>query len=490
MDEVSSVRADTPDDNTKHTESTGYRGEYDIIGALIGGGSELAQNDYEAREGGLVVGGLVVGAESGYTGGLTKYANDHNKPALKDGVISKLMPEHVPECLGSVVSGHCISTKTLEKIDNLLRSGAIDSNGTTGLKDTSGTKWKVLGDAEGDETTSATSTTLAKSAKSPRVHSSPHVQIVEKAKEKLGCDTEICILEALEPHLGKALITDEITTNFKVKGPTDNKLLSNINIDNVMNKYSVLFPGFFPYNFNMRNYASYRFRKGYVERVPDTLATMQFVDLFANGYNCCGCVINDDTYQGPGTHWMALFADARGGKWSVEFFNSSGNAPAPEWVNWMTKTKSQMEDIIDSLKSNSALKLEGQTGQTGQAVQASTTVAADIMPKNPRSKIITTREEARKFCCEWSKSKPPQRVDIVCCSEIRHQQSKTECGLYSLFYVFARLNGVPYDYFMKNPVPDQLMFEFRQLLFNSEKGVSGGKFNWDQYRGQVSVTWE
>jgi hypothetical protein len=62
--------------------------------------------------------------------------------------------------------------------------------------------------------------------------------------------------------------------------------------------------------------------------------------------------------------------------------------------------------------------------------------------------------------------------------------------LYSLFYIFARLNGVPKEYFIKNPVPDQLMFEFRQLLFSGEKGLTGGKFNWDKYRGQVSVSWE
>lgn len=415
------------------------------------------------------------GMVDAYSGGVTKYVNDHNKPAVKDNVISKLLPEHVPECLGSVVTGHCMSTKTIEKIDNLLKSGAVTPSGVSGSKDTSTGgpavgRWKVLGPSSGNKPTGAPEKTV-------------HTQIIEQAKDQLGCSTEVCILEALEPHLGKSLITNEITSNFKIKGPTDNKLLSNINIDAIMNKYSELFPGFFPYNFNMRNFASYRFRKGYVEHVPDTLATIQFSDLFANGHTCCGCVINDDTYQGPGTHWMALFADTRGGKWSVEFFNSGANAPAPEWVNWMTKTKSQMEDIMDALKKGNTLKVEGTSGSVG------TSVAVDTMPKNPRAKNITTREESREFCCETAR-KIPQRVDIICCSEIRHQQSKTECGLYSLFYIFARLNGVPYEYFMKNPVPDQLMFEFRQVLFNSEKGVNGGKFNWDQYRGQVSVVWE
>ena len=73
---------------------------------------------------------------------------------------------------------------------------------------------------------------------------------------------------------------------------------------------------------------------------------------------------------------------------------------------------------------------------------------------------------------------------------IRHQQSMTECGLYSLFYIYARLHGVTPEYFMKTPIPDQLMFEFRQNIFSGERGIIDGKFDWDDYKNRVSVKLE
>jgi hypothetical protein len=125
---------------------------------------------------------------------------------------------------------------------------------------------------------------------------------------------------------------------------------------------------------------------------------------------------------------MALFADARNSdRWTVEFFNSSGNAPAPEWVSWLVKTKAGMELILD-------------------------------------------RE----------KKKIP--VEIMKVSSIRHQQSRSECGLYSLFYIWARLHNIPPEYFMENPIPDQLMFEFRQHLFEDPKRKTVKKFDWTAYR--------
>lgn len=429
--------------------------------------------------------GIIVGAslKSVFTGGVTKYVNDHNNPVVKDNVILSILPEKVPECLGSVVTGHCISKKTLMRINQIISTNG-NKEGSVETEDRADRADRV------DRASSVES--AASSVKNI------HTEVVERAKEKLGCSTELCILEALEPQLGRAIVSAEIKTNFKIPGPTDNKLLSNINIDAIMNRFAELFPGFYPYNFNMRNYASYSFRQGYVENSPDSLATIQFRDLYANGHNCCGCVINADTYQGPGTHWMALFADARGGKWSVEFFNSSGQVPAPEWVNWMTKTKSQMEDLIDRRKDGGVSTRSALPTVAAPTVSAPTvsapTVSAISGVSASRGKIGSeeTTAAVKKLCCD-SKSfgkNISTGVDIVCCSEIRHQQSKTECGLYSLFYIFARLNGVPYEYFMKNPVPDQLMFEFRQLLFKGEKGLSGGKFNWNQYKGQVSVSWE
>ena len=311
-----------------------------------------------------------------YEGGLTKYSLDKNAQPYKDAVISKLVPENVGECPGGI----CMSKQAEEKV------------------------LAVAG-----------------------------VKTIEDAKRAHKCDSEVCLLETLKPQLGAQLVDAEIR-NSKLQGPTDNSLLSNVHIDSAMSWFARRFPGFFPYNFNMRNYIDYSYVNKRVIPKPDTLATIRILSLLNgthNGmkYRTAGCVINDDVYQGPGTHWMALFMDARHDTITLEFFNSSAGAPNAAWCNWMRKNKAELES------------------------------------------------SGRKVECV--------RVD-----EIRHQHSITECGVYSLFYIYSRLNGVPAKYFMSNPVPDQIMFEFRQHLFGGEKGVVDGKFDWAEYKKAVNVAWE
>ncbi len=319
------------------------------------------------------------------------YKQPHNMPIGKDATIAALIPPVVSECALHVdrkQSGHCISNEAISAVGAALHLSGNSEN------------------------------------------------VMVQAKTKLACETERCVLEKLAPTLGATAVKREIDAHLKLRGPTDNTLLSNVHIDGVLRQWRERFPEFFPYNFNMRNYASYAYENGYVLNRPDTLATISFADLYTGAldgrkYKCCACVINSDTYQGDGKHWMALFADARGGAWTVEFFNSSGNAPAPEWVNWLEKTKNIMEDL-----------------------------------------------GGKHTTC------------IMKVTAIRHQQSKSECGVYSLFYIWARLNGIRPDYFTQNPIPDQLMFEFRQHLFNDPSRTTLKKFYWNEYTNTVNIEWE
>jgi len=252
-------------------------------------------------------------------------------------------------------------------------------------------------------------------------------EIMTGAKNKLNCESERCVLNAVSGQLGHNRIAREISAVLKIAGPTGSQLLNNFNIDDTLQQWKIGFPEFFPYNFNMLDYASFSIRGDHIINTPDTLATVRFADLHRENYKCAACIINSDTYHGPGKHWMALFVDARGDQGSVEFFNSSGNSPAPEWINWLEKTKNQMED-----------------------------------------------------CGKVAK--------IVKVSSIRHQNSKSECGVYSLCYVWARLNGVPHDYFMNQAIPDRLMFEFRQHLFAGERPSC--KFDWQEYQKTTPIKWE
>ncbi len=257
--------------------------------------------------------------------------------------------------------------------------------------------------------------------------------ILDAAKIKTKCTTERCVIEKLLP----ANSFREISLNLKITGPTSSNLLTNVNIDSTLQQWATMW-NFFPYNFNMLNYAQYSYSRGYVLSQPDTLATINYADLYAGAvtainpsgkkYPCAACVINTDRYQGNGKHWMALFVDARTIPASIEFFNSSGRAPAPEFINWMEKTKNQLLAInVDAV--------------------------------------------------------------IIKATSIQQQKSGTECGLYSLFYIWARLHNVPAIFFNDRRIPDEFMFEFRHHLFHDPTRPEIKKFVWSDYQKKTKIEW-
>ena len=137
------------------------------------------------------------------------------------------------------------------------------------------------------------------------------------------------------------------------------------------------------------------------EEIKSELATINIADLLSK-YDCLGVVLNTDKSTGPGQHWFCLFCDFR--NMTLEYFNSSGTLPPKEVQAWLVKTKYVLEGI-------------------------------------------------------------GMKPEIVVASRIVHQLSNTECGPYSLYYIYSRLNGIPHSHFARKRVPDSKMREFRQLLF-------------------------
>lgn len=267
-------------------------------------------------------------------------------------------------------------------------------------------------------------------------HNSPTL-ILEEAKKTTNCPTERCVLESpdFRKTAGEQLIRKELSDNFKIVGPTDVTLLNNENIDTNLKQWERRFSKdkinkFFAYNFNMRNF----------KEVGDTLATIDIKDLYDKGYRTFGCVINTDLYSGKGIHWMALFGDMRSGgqnqtQWTVEFFNSSGNPPQAEFAEWLTTTKSRMSDIISEYNLNASAE-----------------------------SVIVSRKQ--------------------------HQYSKSECGVYALYYIYARLNSVPWTYFRDNHIPDTLCFELRQHLFHDPRRPFMQEFDYELFEKTANPKWE
>lgn len=307
---------------------------------------------------------------------------------------------------------------------------------------------------KGDGAPCSDNVTIMKIKDALNIDETDNAAILDAAIEKTGCDSEKCVLSALKRDIGEQKVNTLLATRFKLSGPTDNTLLNNYNIDDTMKMFQMKFPEFFPYNFNMRNYRDYSFVNGRVVDAPDTLETIRVSQLISR-YKCCGVIINTDVYENNGLHWMAMFADWRDTNVgaTVEFFNSSGNAPQPEYVLWMERA---------------------------------------------RNDLIGANIKIRPF-----KDYTGVERDLVRVSNRRHQQSTTECGLYSLLYIYSRLCGVKPEFFASRFVPDQLMFEFRQHLFDGEhstfdkraiKAIGGKKrgvkFDWNEYSKKVAIGWE
>jgi hypothetical protein len=302
--------------------------------------------------------------------------------------------------------------------------------------------------------------TVARIARGYGVCAPTPIATMRALMSETGCTDEKCVLAAAQrAHIisvEDAGIEEQIA--FKREGPIDASLLNDGVIQAQLFAWMYQFAPFWAYNFNMLDYATSSMRNGRVAHQPDTLATVSWRDLYegraplpvgmresapaarkmiaskrARGVRCTGCVINSDVYDGSGKHWMALFADARDSsdppRWTIEFFNSAAVRPESEWLEWMAKTKREMLAI------------------------------------NPRARI-----ELINVCKVW------------------HQHSTSECGPYSLFYIWARLNGVAPEYFLEHAVPDQVMFEFRQHLFAS--GEDGRPFDFQAYKKMARVRWD
>jgi hypothetical protein len=250
--------------------------------------------------------------------------------------------------------------------------------------------------------------------------------IMDKAKNKLNCDSESCVVSHPEfkkfvfhTHLvSKSDLENNLKKRFKIKGPKDNtNWLSNYDIDKTLQDWACKFEDFFPCPFAMIDF----------DRTNDPLNAYNLADIYLGKYSknttlgnikipcrTFGCAINTDVSSGSGKHWMAIFVDMRGPEWTIEFFNSAGNGPQKSIVRWMARTKEYLDTFIANNKD-----------------------------------LTTTRP-----------------VKIVTVSSLEHQESNTECGLYTLFYIRCRLENVPYSRFLEGEeIPDESMMEFRKHCF-------------------------
>lgn len=254
--------------------------------------------------------------------------------------------------------------------------------------------------------------------------------VVKQAANILGCGSESCVVahprfrvHAQEVGVKSDHLDAELSRRFKPKGPRDTtQLLSNFNIDEVLQGWAVVFPKFYNFCFNMMDF----------ERVGGSLARIDVADILEGRApqdlgkmggvvrrpcDTFACVLNTDVSTGRGKHWVAVFGDCRGrGEWTVEYFNSAGNPPPAPVTRWLE---------------NSAASLTRLRAQNSKKYGAA---GATPLPL----------------------------------TDVRHQDSQTECGIYTLYFIRRRLEGGSFSEFQGARIPDDAMIEFRQHLFRKK----------------------
>ena len=227
---------------------------------------------------------------------------------------------------------------------------------------------------------------------------------IDIIQEKFNCKNQRCIAMSLNLNL----------KNFKTIGPANNtNLLTNVNIDDVMEKYTLIHPNFHPIKFTMDDWFNISGNKEIVLLGNDPSYICKLINNKDQKKNCIGFIMNTDKWSGRGIHWTALFCDLRNDdEWTIEFFNSSSNKPS-------RNIKILIDNIINNLYT---------------------------CPSKPYECIV-------------------KNINI---SKNEHQLSNTECGPYSLFFILNRLNKQPIKYFEFNEydkIYDDSMVEFRKYIF-------------------------
>ena len=239
-------------------------------------------------------------------------------------------------------------------------------------------------------------------------------EIVNKTKESLNCSTEECVLKNSKIiELGDRNNIKESLDRIKPIGPANSTaLLNNTNIDEIIRRLTRLFKNFYHMHFQMIDFAGEKdtygnwIIKNGQKIIPTELGNLDMVnDIAKKEYTTFAVVMNTDVRTGGGIHWFSLFCDFRTTPFTIEYFNSSGNKPVRQVQDWLIKTET-------NLKNNG------------------------------------------------------YNAKIVILSGMIHQvDSETECGPYSLYYIWNRLNGVPALRFQEKRIPDSKMIEFRKRLF-------------------------
>ena len=230
-----------------------------------------------------------------------------------------------------------------------------------------------------------------------------------KIKVEPKCDSESCVVENIANRVAPEVqteIKDIIDETYNIKGPWNStEWLNDKQIDGTLSKLTKKYDGFHTISFKMRD--------------QFVGINMNPMDLYNNDIRRIGFIANEDVSTGGGTHWVAIYIDMTtdgtyDNPFTIEFFNSGGGKIYPEILEWFYKIQHTI----------------------------------NTTPRNGGTDNDIT-----------------YHAKCVCVCKIQHQRKNSECGVYSLYYIWSRVSGTPYKMFELHRVADEQMIKFRKALF-------------------------
>lgn len=258
---------------------------------------------------------------------------------------------------------------------------------------------------------------------------------VESAK---NCESASCVLSAVKEKVAdidptKAnKIATILNDNFLPPGPFNStEWLSDKNIEENLYQFTK------KYN----NFAMLRFKM--IDEFNNAAKDYELIKkLRSEGKTKIGFAANQDDSNGSGTHWVAIFMD---------FDPPQICKPDPN----LSSNKCNIKEIGPGSYS-SPFTIEFFNSAGGSIYKQVDIWATEIQKYLGLEGFI---------------------ADIVTVSDIQHQKLDTECGVYTLYYIYSRLNGKPHTNFKDthitgDPVKDEFVEVFRKSLFRHNPNES------------------
>lgn len=237
---------------------------------------------------------------------------------------------------------------------------------------------------------------------------------------KEGCKKEDCWLKeldntTLQKQIKEHIFAPDMPPEWKTN---PDEWLSNFDIFNVVAQYEETYP-----DFKFMGPTTIDFDTRLPEKnnkcVEEEMCQFHLKPDSKKGFTKFACVVNLDKHWQGGSHWVSLYVDIENG--IIFYFDSAGtnNTPA-EILAFVNRIKEQGKTLS-----------------------------------------------------------PPVDLKYYTNGKLHHQTGNTECGMYALFFIITMLTGkTPFykqrimpmneriDLFLKKRIPDNVIFDYRDLYFN------------------------